>query len=148
MSTPFQAKFTGSHSVVKHAPDHNYLISNPGYRRPEQLCHVHLVKPYNACSSSVPSADQQKLMAVPRLGDAPATFQHLVNRVVAGLEGHVIYLDDLVVYSDSWVSHMQRVRALFDGWVEANSSSCNCVILGSGGWTAVCGSCACQSVGG
>ena len=48
------------------------------------------------------------------LRNAPATFQRLMNRVVAGLAGCAVYLDDLVVYSDSWFSHMQRVRALFD----------------------------------
>lgn len=30
-----------------------------------------------------------------------------------------MYLDDLVVYSDSWSSHMQRVRALCDRLAEA-----------------------------
>lgn len=33
--------------------------------------------------------------------------------------GCVVYLDDLVVYSDSWFSHMQQVRALFDRLAEA-----------------------------
>ena len=41
-------------------------------------------------------------------------FQRLMNRVVAGLEGCAVYLDDLVVYSDTWHSHLQRVRALFE----------------------------------
>ena len=45
------------------------------------------------------------------LRNAPATFQHLMNRVMAGLAGCVVYIDDLVVYSDSWCSHMQRVWA-------------------------------------
>ena len=48
------------------------------------------------------------------LRNAPGTFQRLMNRVVARLAGCAIYLDDLVVYSDSWFSHMQQVRALFD----------------------------------
>lgn len=53
------------------------------------------------------------------LRNAPATFQRLMNRVVAGLAGCAVYLDDLVVYSDTWFSHMQRVRALFDRLAEA-----------------------------
>lgn len=52
--------------------------------------------------------------------NAPATFQHLMNHVMARLAGCAVYLDHLVVYSDSWVSHMQRVRALFDCLTEAN----------------------------
>lgn len=54
------------------------------------------------------------------LRNAPATFQHLTNRVVAGLAGCAVYLDDLVVYSESWASHVQRIRALFDRLTEPN----------------------------
>ena len=53
------------------------------------------------------------------LKNAPATFQRLMNRVVAGLAGCAVYLDDLVVYSDSWFSHMQRVRVLLYRLAEA-----------------------------
>ncbi len=42
-----------------------------------------------------------------------------MNRVVSGLAGCAVYLDDLVVCSDSWFSHVQRVRALFDRLAEA-----------------------------
>lgn len=48
------------------------------------------------------------------LRNAPATFQRLMNRVVSGLEGCAVYLDDVVVYSDSWEEHVRRVQALFD----------------------------------
>ena len=53
------------------------------------------------------------------LRKAPATFQRLMNRVVAGLAGCAVYFDDLVVYSDSWCSCMQRARALLDRLAEA-----------------------------
>ncbi len=53
------------------------------------------------------------------LKNAPATFQHLMNRVVLGLGGCSAYLDDLVIYSDTWHSHLQRIRALFDRLAEA-----------------------------
>ncbi len=42
-----------------------------------------------------------------------------MNRVVSGLAGCAVYLDDLVVYSDSWFSHVQRVGAPFDRLAEA-----------------------------
>lgn len=38
--------------------------------------------------------------------NAPATFQHLVNTVLAGLSGCEAYLDDIVVYSESWDKHI------------------------------------------
>lgn len=53
------------------------------------------------------------------LRNAPATFQRLMNRVVSGLEGCAVYLDDVVVYSDSWEEHICRVQALFQRLVWA-----------------------------
>lgn len=53
------------------------------------------------------------------LRNAPATFQRLMNRVTAGLEGCSVYLDDLVVFSDSWHLHLQRIKALFERLSEA-----------------------------
>lgn len=50
--------------------------------------------------------------------NAPATFQRLMNRVVSGLEGCSVYLDDSVIYSDTWHSH-QRIQALFERFAEA-----------------------------
>ena len=54
------------------------------------------------------------------LRNAPATFQRLMNLVVAGLEGCAVYLDDAVVYSDSWEVHLARIRNLFDRLRAAN----------------------------
>lgn len=45
------------------------------------------------------------------LRDAPATFQRLMNRVVAGLTGCAVYLDDVVIFSNTWEEYLQRVRA-------------------------------------
>lgn len=53
------------------------------------------------------------------LRNAPATFQRLMNRVVSGLEGCAVYLDDMVVYSDSWEEYVCRVQALFERLVWA-----------------------------
>lgn len=54
------------------------------------------------------------------LRNAPATFQRLMNRVVAGLTGCAVYLDDVVIFSNTWEDHLLRVRALFDRLVWAN----------------------------
>lgn len=53
------------------------------------------------------------------LRNAPATFQRLMNQVVGGLEGCAVYLDDVVIYSDTWEDHLKRIRALFDRLVWA-----------------------------
>ncbi|KAJ8346467.1 hypothetical protein SKAU_G00278680 [Synaphobranchus kaupii] len=47
------------------------------------------------------------------LKNAPSTFQRLMNKVLAGLDGCAAYLDDVVVCSDSWKQHMQRLEKLF-----------------------------------
>ena len=42
------------------------------------------------------------------LRNAPATFQRIMNRVVAGLTGCAVYLEDVVIYADTWVVTMNR----------------------------------------
>lgn len=48
------------------------------------------------------------------LRNAPATFQRLMNLVVAGLGGCAVYLDDVVV------DHLQHIGALFSRLAEAH----------------------------
>lgn len=54
------------------------------------------------------------------LRNAPATFQRLMNKVLAGQSGCAAYLDDVVVFSDTWDVHVQRLKAVFDRLTEAN----------------------------
>ena len=37
-----------------------------------------------------------------------------MNRVVEGLEGCAVYLDDTVCFADTWNAHLGRIRALFE----------------------------------
>lgn len=46
VGSPFQARYTGPHTIVKQTSEENYLISTPNRRRKTQLCHVNLLKPY------------------------------------------------------------------------------------------------------
>ena len=39
------------------------------------------------------------------------TFQRMINKVIAGLEGCQGYIDDVVVYGDTWKQHLTRVRS-------------------------------------
>ncbi len=54
------------------------------------------------------------------LKNAPATFQRLMNHVVSGLIGCSVYLDDVVIYSDTWYSHLRCIRSLFERLMEAH----------------------------
>ena len=46
--------------------------------------------------------------------NSPATFQRLVNNVICGLDGCDAYIDDVIIYSDSWSDHLQRIMKFFD----------------------------------
>ena len=45
VTSPFQAKFSDPHTVVEKSSDENDVISNPNWRKPNQLCHVKLLNP-------------------------------------------------------------------------------------------------------
>ena len=51
---------------------------------------------------------------------APATFQRLMNQVISGLPNCVAYIDDVLVFSDTWEEHLQHLRDLFTRLREAN----------------------------
>lgn len=50
------------------------------------------------------------------LTNAPATFQAYINRALAGLVDHccVVYLDDILVYSDSQADHVRHLREVLE----------------------------------
>ena len=54
------------------------------------------------------------------LRNVPATFQRLMNQVVAGLKGCAAYLDNVVIYSETWAEHVDQIRALFEQLAWAN----------------------------
>ena len=51
--------------------------------------------------------------------NSSATFQCLADRLVSGMEGVTAYIDDLLVYSDTWEGHLKRLRALFSRLLES-----------------------------
>lgn len=53
------------------------------------------------------------------LRNAPARFQRLMNHVIGDMQGCAVYLDDVVIYSDTWDVHLQRMRELFIRLAEA-----------------------------
>ena len=54
------------------------------------------------------------------LTNAPATFQRLMNELTEGVPGCVAYLDDVVVYSDTWVEHLEQLARFLDQLVTSN----------------------------
>ena len=47
------------------------------------------------------------------LQGAPATFQRMMDKLLMGLEGYIVaYLDDLVVFSQSWTDHLEHLRSI------------------------------------
>ena len=39
--------------------------------------------------------------------NASATFQRLMNIITQELEGCVVYIDDIIIYSDDWFTHLK-----------------------------------------
>lgn len=63
IGSPFQAKFSGPHTVIKKLSDLNYLISTPERRKATHLCHVNLLKPYHDRASKLAESGAQATMA-------------------------------------------------------------------------------------
>ena len=52
--------------------------------------------------------------------NSQATFQRMMNNCLRDLPGVEIYVDDIVVYSDTWEEHMFRLDKIFDRLKQAN----------------------------
>ena len=58
------------------------------------------------------------------------TFQHLINRVIGDLQGCAVFLDDGVVYSETWETHLACIWELFTcfegrgSWLTMQSVRC------------------------
>ncbi|XP_068246727.1 uncharacterized protein [Palaemon carinicauda] len=56
------------------------------------------------------------------------TFQRMMWMITNGLKGCVVYLDNIVIFSDNWKDHVDRIRALFraiaDAALVVNLSKC------------------------
>ena len=65
------------------------------------------------------------------LCNAPATFQCLIQKVLAGLEWHTcfVYVDDILVASHSFVEHLQHLHEVFtrlrDAGLRLKPHKCN-----------------------
>ncbi|GBP03515.1 Retrovirus-related Pol polyprotein from transposon 17.6 [Eumeta japonica] len=56
------------------------------------------------------------------LKNAPATFQRMMNDILKGLIGNIclVYLDDIIIYSENKKQHLERLKKVFDALQKAN----------------------------
>ena len=81
-------------------------------------------------SAFVTPTDKYEFTRCPfRLTQAPAYFQRLINKVLAGLDFAFGYLDDILIYSPDVPTHLVHMRQLFQRLREAdlklNREKCN-----------------------
>ena len=46
--------------------------------------------------------------------NSPSSFQRLINKVIANLDGCEAYIDDVIIYSDTWEEHLKIIREFFE----------------------------------
>ena len=51
--------------------------------------------------------------------NSPATFQRLINSIIADIEGCEAYIDDVIIYSATWEEHIKIMRKFFKRLSEA-----------------------------
>jgi transposase InsO family protein len=47
------------------------------------------------------------------LTNAPGTFQRLMNKVLGGIKGVIVYIDDILVFSEDWPEHLKILKQVF-----------------------------------
>jgi hypothetical protein len=52
--------------------------------------------------------------------NSPATFQRLMNLLISDIDGIDAYIDDVIIYSDSWQQHLMTIRKFYKRLTEAN----------------------------
>ena len=68
----------------------------------------------------VPSGLYQYKVMPFGMKNSPATFQRMMNQVIADIENCEVYIDDIVIYSVDWQVHIKTIEKLFDRLSEAN----------------------------
>ena len=55
------------------------------------------------------------------LSGAPSTFQRMMDTLIRGLESFTaVYLDDIIIFSETWKEHIQHIRAILTRLWESN----------------------------
>jgi hypothetical protein len=73
------------------------------------------------------------------LAYSPASFQQLMEHVFQGIAGKTVYVDDITMFSKTWVEHLHTLRQIFgrlkDSGLKVKFSKCvwaaaGCRVLG------------------
>ena len=51
--------------------------------------------------------------------NSPATFQHFINSIIAGLEHCETYIHDAIIYNKEWNHRLETIKAYFDSLIGA-----------------------------
>lgn len=97
-NSPFLAKYTGPYTVLRQVSELNYLLSTPHRKRPTQLCHVNLLKPYYTRSSVSGAAETDDPVASVSLASAVENPEASSYLVAAGSGEDVVGPDDCVLF--------------------------------------------------
>ena len=101
-----------------------------GFNAQSGYHHMELSAKARPKSAFVTPTDKYEFTRYPfRLTQAPAYFQRLINKVLAGLDFAFGYLDDILIHSPDVLTHLIHMRQLFQTLREAdlklNREKCN-----------------------
>ena len=77
-------------------------------------------KAQEICSFSTLGQTYLPLVLPFGLSNSPSSFQRLMNQIREGIPNVAVYLDDVVVFSDTWEEHIEQLHCLFDALNRAN----------------------------
>jgi len=101
-------------AILRNAASHPYKTLLDGKDAYEQI----RVEPEDVSKTLFSTPDGTMESLVMQLGDcnAPATYQMLMNHIFAPYIGIFmdVYLDDIVIYSDSVEDHVKHIRTIFE----------------------------------
>ena len=76
--------------------------------------HITLGKSYRAKTAFVTPFGKYEFLMVPfGLAQAPAYFQLLINNVLKGLKFTMTYLDDIIIFSENELHHLEHLETIF-----------------------------------
>jgi hypothetical protein len=100
--------------ILRRAAAHNFWTLMDGKDAYEQI----RIEPEHVDRTAVTTPDGNMVSLVIQIGDcnAPATYQALMNHIFSGYIGRImdIYLDDIVIYSNSLDDHVKYVKLIID----------------------------------
>ena len=112
--TKGQISIDEMYAKLKGAKDFSTIDLRSGYH------HIALGKSSRAKMAFVTPFGKYKFLMVPfGLAQAPAYFQLLINKVLKGLKFAMTYLDDIIIFSQNELQHLEHLEIVFSRLWEA-----------------------------